>query len=192
MKKKPYISAPWRLAAATVLLLAGCSSDPDNDASATTPSDSPTAQSSSPMSSDEPVGEPTFAPEPGEVFRLPEGKEWATLREGRYAAWGMSGSLRYEVDVPDGWRVLFGTYINSPERRGTFFVARTPKDKTKRPVHPCRDHSLRLVGPSVDDLAEAMASQPVWRVTKPRPVSLDGLRAIYMEVKLPARFDPAD
>jgi hypothetical protein len=96
------------------------------------------------------------------------------------------------VDVPDDWRVLHGTYINSPERRGTFFVARTPKRNTELPVHPCRDHSHRLVGPSVDDLAHAFASQPVWKMTKPRPVTLDGRRAVYLEVKLPERVDPAD
>ena len=198
MKKQRRISAPCRLAAATALLLGACSSDPPaNDVSATTPSETPTATpTSSPVSTDGPTeeqtGEPTLTPEPGEVVRLRNGLEWATLREGRYLAWGMSGSLRYEVDVPDGWRVLQGTYINSPERRGTFFVARTPKHNTELPVHPCRDHSLRLVGPSVDDLARAMASQPVWRVTRPRPVTLDGRQAMYLEVELPTRVDPTD
>jgi len=192
MKKQGSISAPWRLAA-TILLLGACSADPPADeASTTTPSESLTSDPPSSAVPTEQTGEPTFTPDPGDVFCLPEGQEWATLREGRYVAWGMSGSLRYEVDVPDGWRALSGTYINSPERKGTFFVARTPKYKTELPVHPCRDHSLRLVGPSVDDLAHAMASQPVWRVTKPRPVTLDGLRAMYLEVELPTRVDPAD
>ena len=164
---------------------------------ATTRSESPTpTQSSSSVSTeeqtDEQTGEPTLTSEPGEPVRLRNGLEWATLLEGRYVAWGMSGSLRYEVDVPDGWRVLHGTYINSPERRGTFFVARTPKHDTELPVHPCRDHSLRLVGPSVDDLAHAFASQPLWKMTKPRAVTLDDRRAVYLEVKLPERVDPAD
>ena len=107
MKKKPYISASCRLAAASVFLLGGCSSDPPaDDASATTPSESPApTATSSPVSADEQGGEPTLTPEPGEVVRLRNGLEWATLREGRYLAWGMSGSLRYKVDVPDGWRV---------------------------------------------------------------------------------------
>ena len=192
MKTKPGFSAPCRLAVATVLLLGACSSDPSSDdEAATTPSESSTP-TTSPVPSDEPAGEPTYTPNPGEVFKLTEDQEWATLREGRYLAWGMSGSLRYEVDVPDGWRVLQGTYINSPARRGTFLVARTPKRNTELPVHPCRDHSLTLVGPSVDDLADAFASLPLWKVTKPRPVTLDGRRAMYLEVKLPDRVDPAD
>jgi hypothetical protein len=195
MKKKPYISAPCRLAATTVLLLGACSADPSpDDASETRPSGTPTsAQPSSPVASEEQSGEPTYVPDAGEVFKLPEGKGWATLREGRYAAWGMSKSLRYEVDVPDGWRALSGTYINAPEeKKGIFLVARTPKDNTRLPVHPCRDHSLRLVGPTVDDLATAMAAQPVWRVSPPRPVMLAGVPAMYLEVELPARVDPAD
>jgi hypothetical protein len=198
MKKKQGISAPYRLAAASVLLLGACSSNPPaDDASATPPSETPTATpTSSPVPTDGPTeeqtGEPILTPEPGEVVRLRNSLEWATLREGRYLAWGMSGSLRYEVEVPDGWRVLHGTYINSPERRGTFFIARTPKDNTELPVHPCRDHSLRLVGPSVDDLAHAFAGLPLWKMTKPRQVTLDDRRAVYLEVKLPERVDPAD
>jgi hypothetical protein len=198
MKTRRSISASCGLAAATVLLLGGCSSDPPaDDASVTTPGEAPTATSTrSPEPTDGPTedqsGEPTLTPETGEVVRLRNGLEWATLREGRYLAWGMSGSLRYEVDVPDGWRVLEGTYINSPERRGTFFVARTPKRNTQLPVHPCRDHRLRVVGPSVDNLAHAFANLPLWKMTRPRPVTLDGRRAVYLEVKLPERVDPAD
>ena len=73
-----------------------------------------------------------------------------------------------------------------------FFIARVPKNRTELPVHPCRDHSLWHVGPTVDDLARAIARQPVWRVSTPRPVTLDGLRASYLEIELPARVDPAD
>ena len=47
-------------------------------------------------------------------------------------------------------------------------------------------------GPTVDDLARAIASQPVWKVSTPRPVTLDGVRATYLEIELPARVDPAD
>ncbi len=193
MKKQGSTRVPWRLAAATILVLGACSADPPADeASATRPSESPSSDPPTSPAPTEQAGEPTFTPDPGEVIRLRSSQEWATLREGRYLAWGMSESLRYEVDVPDGWRVLHGTYINSPERRGTFLVARTPKHNTELPLHPCRDHSLRLVGPSVDDLAHAFAALPLWKMTTPRAVTLDGRRAMYLEVKLPERVDPAD
>ena len=133
---------------------------------------------------EEQTGEPTLTPESRPLVRLSNAGV-GDPAGGPYVAWGMSRSLRYEVEVPDGWRVLHGTYINSPERRGTFLVARTPKRNTGLPVHPCRDHSLRLVGPSVDDLAHAFASLPLWKMSKPRAVTLDGHRAVYFEVKLP-------
>ena len=89
--------------------------------------------------------------------------------------------------------MLAGTYLNAPtDGHGIFFIARVPKNRTELPVHPCRDHSLRLVGPTVHDLARAIANQPVWRVSTPRPVTLDGVRAIYLEIELPTRVDPAD
>ena len=94
--------------------------------------------------------------------------------------------------MPDDWWVLAGTFFNAPaDGHGIFFIARVPKNRTKLPVHPCRDHSLRLVGPTVNDLARAIASQPVWRVSTPRPVTLAGVPAIYLEIELPARVDPA-
>lgn len=196
MKQQPRFGPFLRLAAAaTVLLLGACSSDPPaDDASATTPSESLTSDPpSSPVPNGDHTGTPTFTPDPGGVFQLPEGKGWAALREGRYVAWGIGATLRYEVDVPDGWRALEGTYLNAPvDGKGIFFVARVPKDITQLPEHPCRDHSLWLVRPSVDDLARAMANQPVWKVSTPRPATLDGVRATYLEVELPARVDPGD
>ena len=44
----------------------------------------------------------------------------------------------------------------------------------------------------MDDLANAMAAQPLWNVTEPRPVTLAGLEAMYLEVKLQDRVDPVD
>jgi hypothetical protein len=169
--------------AAVVLVLTACSADPATDEIAATPHTSASA----------PAEEPTFTSGPGEVVQLHQGREWETLEEGRYAGWGIGGSWRYDVDVPDGWRVLAGTFFNAPtDGHGIFFIARVPKGRTHLPVHPCRDHSLWLVGPTVDDLARSIASQPVWRVSTPRPVTLDGVRAIYLEIELPVRVDPAD
>src|SRR5688572_9958189 len=37
-----------------------------------------------------------------------------------------------------------------------------------------------------------MANQPVSEVSTPRPATLDGIRATYLEVELPERVDPAD
>ena len=141
-----------------------------------------------------PTSEPTYTytSGPEKVFQLPEDSDFGTLRAGRYEARRIGSPLRYEVDVPDGWRVLAGTYLNAPtDGQGIFFVASLPKHRTELAVHPCRDHSLRLVGPTVRDFTRAMQEQPVWRVSTPRPVTLAGNKGLYFEIELPAWVDPA-
>jgi hypothetical protein len=142
-----------------------------------------------------PTSEPTYTYTSGpgeEVFLLPKDSDFGTMRAGRYQAWRIGSPVRYEVDVPDGWRVLAGTYLNAPtDGHGIFFVATLPKHRTELAVHPCRDHTLRLVGPTVRDFTRAMQEQPVWRVSTPRPVTLDGNKGLYFEIELPARVIPA-
>ena len=182
---------PIRLAAAyclltTAALMGACTSNGSKDA------DGPSLAEQT--SSTTPTSEPTFTymSAPGEVFLLPKDSDFGTMRAGRYQAWRIGSSVRYEVDVPDGWRVLAGTYLNAPtDGHGIFFVASLPKDRTELAVHPCRDHSLRLVGPTVRDFTRAMQEQPVWRVSAPRPVTLDGNKGLYFEIELPAWVNPA-
>ena len=88
--------------------------------------------------------------------------------------------------------MLAGTYLNAPtDGNGFFFVASLPNDRTELALHPCRDHSLALVGPTVRDFTRAMQDQPVWKVSSPRPVTLDGNKGLYFEIELPARVNPA-
>jgi len=139
-----------------------------------------------------PAGDPSYSSDPEEPFLLPRGSDFVPMSAGRYEAWRIGSSDHYEVDVPDGWRVLAGTYLNAPaDGHGIFFVASLPRKRTDLAVHPCRDHTLWRVGPTVRDFAEAMRKQPVWRVSTPRPVALDGHQGLYVEVELPARVDPA-
>ncbi len=59
------------------------------------------------------------------------------MRAGRYEAWRVGSPVHYEVDVPDGWRVLAGTYLNAPtDGHGIFFVASLPKDLTDLAATP--------------------------------------------------------
>jgi hypothetical protein len=175
-----------------LVLLGACAADAskdDNSLSAEGTSSATTTPTS------DASGEPTYTytSGPGEVFLLPQDSDFGTIRAGRYEAWRIGSPVHYEVDVPDGWRVLAGTYLNAPtDGHGIFFVASLPHDGTELAVHPCRDHSLWLVGPTVGDFARAMRDQPVWRVSTPRPVSLDGHRGLYFEIELPARVDPAE
>lgn len=141
-----------------------------------------------------PTSEPTYTymSKSGEVFLLPKDSDFGTMAAGRYEAWRIGSPVHYEVDVPEGWRVLAGTYLNAPtDGHGIFFVASLPKHRTELAVHPCRDHSLWLVGPTVRDFTRAIQEQPVWRVSTPRPVTLDGNKGLYFEIELPARVIPA-
>ena len=171
-------------------LLTACTADASKDedgASVTEETSSSTTAT--------PTSEPTYTytSGPGEVLLLPRDSDFGTMRAGRYEAWRIGSPLHYEVDVPDGWRVLAGTYLNAPtDGHGIFFVASLPKDGTELAVHPCRDHSLWLVGPTVRDFVRAMQDQPVWRVSTPRPVALDGHPGLYFEIELPAAVDPAE
>jgi hypothetical protein len=176
--------------AATALLLAACSADPaPRDA---TPAGKTTSPTSTPTHSpgSTPVDEPTLTPEPGEVVTLRSGANgWATMRQGRYAV-HVTPTLGYQVDVPDKWRALGGRFLNTPvESASIFHVAPALANHTRLPAHPCRDHTTRLVGPTVSDLARALRRQPVLRVTKPLPVTLDGRHGLYVKVTIPDRVN---
>ena len=184
---------PIRLAATctllTLLLLSACTADPSKDDDS--PSMADQTSSTTTTSTIEPTY--TYTSGPDDVFPLPKDSDFGTMRAGRYEAWRIGSPVHYEVDVPDGWRVLAGTYLNAPtDGHGIFFVASLPRDGTELPVHPCRDHSLWLVGPTVRDFAQAMRRQPVWKVTTPRPVTLAGHHGLYFEIKLPESVDPAN
>jgi hypothetical protein len=184
---------PIRLAAAycllmTAALMGACTSNGSKDADGQSVAEQTSSTTTTPTS------EPTFTymSAPGEVFLLPKDSDFGTMRAGRYQAWRIGSPIRYEVDVPDGWRVLAGTYLNAPtDGHGIFFVASLPKHRTELAVHPCRDHSLRLVGPTVRDFTRAMQEQPGWEVSAPRPVTLDGNKGMYFEIELPGSVNPA-
>ena len=173
----------------TIALLLACSADPSKDDDALKDADQTGSTTTTPTS--EPTY--TYTSAPGEAFQLPKDSNFGTMRAGRYEAWRIGSPVRYEVEVPDGWRVLAGTYLNAPtDGHGIFFVASLPKDLTDLAVHPCRDHSLFRVGPTVRDFTRAMQEQPAWKVSTPRPVTLDGNQGLYFEIELPPSVDPAD
>ena len=173
-----------RLAAtvAAVLLAGACSGDPP-------PADEAEPAADSPATSG--AAEPPLDAGPAEVVDLSRRGEFVTLSAGRYLARQIGTTMRYEVDVPEGWRVLSGTYLNAPtDGHGILFVANVPRHGTDLPVHPCRDHTLWRVGPTEADLARAIAAQPVWRVSRPTPVTVDDASGFYLEIELPSRVDP--
>jgi hypothetical protein len=114
------------------------------------------------------------------------------LEAGTYVMpmWGRNPDAlpRAMVEVPDGYGSPGGWVVDRgadghPEEFGS--VGFWTVDKT--PVDPC-DGAGKAVdpGPSVRDLVDALRAQPGQVTTVPRPVSVDGRRGLYLEVRLPA------
>jgi hypothetical protein len=168
--------------AATAALLVGCTTDPGPGG----------AVSADPTTTSEPSSgsEPTYSPEAGEVVPLPQGTRWASMRQGRYAV-PLTPALTYEVDVPDHWKVFLGRFLNTPPSgsNSIFFISSAAADDTWVPRHPCRDHTVTPVGPTVSDLAAALRRQPVLRVGEPVPVTVNGNSGMYVDVRIPDEVD---
>ncbi len=87
------------------------------------------------------------------------------------------------VDVPAGYVDEADWYVVS--RDDQEFLGLWTVDQVYR--NPCRKGQAALSdpGPSVRDLAEALAAQRSTRATRPRPVTLDGHRGLALELRSP-------
>ena len=113
-----------------------------------------------------------FAPlEPGTYFIDPDGDPSTALR------------VVYEVPV-EGWSMWIGATKSSDD--GHVMVSITTVTNLVR--HGCRDHSWAdpPVGPSVNDLAAALADLAPFRVTSPpRDVTIYGYSGKHLELTVP-------
>ncbi len=160
------------LAAAT-LVLAACTSSSDADDAASgrdTPDPTETTGSGAEL-----------VPETGNV-ELPAGRH--ALR--------ITPTLTYEVDLPGPRYVSDGIYLHHPHVGGIFVAVAAPADTTTLPRHPCSDLSGTTVGPTPEDLATALAEQPVLRVRDTGPVTLDGAEGVSLTVRTPRGYDAAE
>ena len=89
------------------------------------------------------------------------------------------------IDVPAGYRGRGDGYeICGRGRRGfrhfdTWTVAEVA-------AQPCGGTAWVDPGPSVDDLADALAALPVWESTQPAPRTIGGYEGVFMELNVPA------
>ena len=128
--------------------------------------------------------EPTL---PGGVRVLSQDVDgFAPVEAGRHAV-RVSESLLYQFDLPDRSEVYGGVYLN-PGRGsgGDSIVWLTPANqRTALPVHPCRDHDPKVVGPTVGDLASALNRQPYLTTTKPVEVTVGGMDGLFIKTSVP-------
>lgn len=183
MRRNNILRTSVALAAVTALLGAcsESSADPDDRVDESpSPSSTPTEASSSPTAG---------ARLPDGVLPLPErdaGQEYATLEPGRYHV-PLDETLAIEVDVPetsyahdDGLFIATGPVILKTEVAGEEYGV---------PADPCTAAFVKPVGPTVDDLVEAILDEPTYQVSDPEPVEVGGAEGTYLEIRVPAAFD---
>ncbi|RHW23604.1 hypothetical protein D0Z08_28680 [Nocardioides immobilis] len=186
------MSWSWRLASAATLLLlvTSCGTTASDEDAGDGPSAPSSTAASTPLGTAEPQ-DPVLSPGPGEVLELDQhGSEYVFTKAGRYAV-RLTPDLVYEVDSPDMWEVLDGRFFSTSDfsgGRGIFLVAEAPAGKTWLPAHPCRDRTRVPVGPTVRDLAEALATQPVFEATGPASAAIAGRTGVFLRLTLPDRF----
>jgi hypothetical protein len=88
--------------------------------------------------------------------------------------------------VPSGWTAFRGfaddkNYGPRDAEAGASFVVWEIKN---RYVDPCTDHTLLepAPGPGIDDLVDALATQPGIKAGPPTPVTVDGYRGKFVEL----------
>lgn len=159
-----------QLGLALLVALAGCA--PGTDTTAQGTSSPPTPSEPSPTPTVHDVMElAAFAPlEPGTYFIDPDLVP--------------STPLRVVYEVPDGWSSWIGAAKFAED--GHVGVSITTVTNLVR--HGCRDHSWAdpPVGPSVDDIAAALADLAPFRVkSPPRNVTIYGYRGKHLELTVP-------
>ena len=160
--------------AALTALLGACSASTATHAS----TDSPTGRS---------TGSPAVADGPIDLKPIDAGTE---LEPGRYAVpfWDDDGPARAVVDVPEGYFSAGGWVIDdghgtlAPDEFGDLLFLSGNVGRVD--TQPCRRGRLVKPGPGVDGLAQALATAQ-GRSTRPRPVTLDGHRGLYLVVSAP-------
>ena len=142
----------------------------------------------------DPTGPTTTASEPSAtptVQDVMELEKFAPLEPGTYFIdpdSDPSTPLRVVYEVPEGWSQWFGAI----KFAGDGHVAINITTVVNLVRHGCRDHSWAdpPVGPSVDDLAVALADLAPFRVTSaPKNVTMDGYRGKHLELIAPDLHD---
>ena len=167
------------LALVVMLALGACTSGSEAADAPASPAQTPSdANTTAPSETD-----------PGPAVQdIMELEPFAPLEPGTYSIdpdLDPSTLLRVVYEVPvDVWRQWIGAA--KPADDGHVMASITTVTNLVR--HGCRDHSWAdpPVGPSVDDLAAALADLAPFRVTSPpRNVTIDGYRGKYLALTVP-------
>jgi hypothetical protein len=129
---------------------------------------------------------PTATPQP-----LPLGE--TNLQPGTYRL--TSAGLNAYITVPAGWRNLGQSGVNGGSSDDMFIVFwPNPDDFNEVYTDPCNWSTTIIdppVGPTVDDLANALAAQAMRGDAVPTAVTIDGYEGKYLEMSVPTDMDLA-
>ena len=124
-----------------------------------------------------------------QATRLADVAADTALTPGRYAMGFSSDQADAPmalIDVPAGYRGGGDGYEIAAEEDGIGFRHFGTWTVAEVAAQPCGDTAWVDPGPSVDDLADALAALPVWESTQPAPRTIGGHEGVFMELNVPA------
>jgi hypothetical protein len=145
------------------------------------------ATASSP--STEPTPEPTMASASASTL-VPALADQDPLDAGRYTVDAGPG-FNVTVDVPSGWSANGGWVVIGPQGNdepdgmairfysGTLNLYNNPASTADGQLEP-------PVGPTVDDLVQAIVAHPAWTASEPTAVAIDGNSGQLVQVTIPS------
>jgi hypothetical protein len=158
---------------AAFLLLASCMNDDPQARPDAAPTDGESAAGTTPETADVILDE---------VLEHGPGR-WAMT------AFGAADAPMAVLDVPDGF-VGRESWVWTADGRERAFGQLAYWSPTRVLADPCDvDKPSPPLGPTVEDLATALAAQKGTATTKAVPVVLDGHRGLYLELSSPAGLD---
>ena len=115
------------------------------------------------------------------------------LAPGTYSI--VRGSLKATITIPGGWGNLDQRGVTSNDSSAVVVFWPFPADFNEVYADPCHWKTTAIepaVGPTVDDLANALAAQAMRGEAVPTAVSIDGHSGKVLEMSVPSDLDFAD
>lgn len=161
------------VAAVLLVIVTACGgsgiAEPRASAPSATPSDTPDSTTTPFPHETEPV-----AIEPG-TYRIPS------------SSWSVAD---FTVTFPEGWTVQYGhVYASNPDEDDEFGFYAVVVDDIFADACEGETGGLTEIGPSVDDLAEALLQQPGPEANGPIDTTLGGYPAIQIDLTIPGALD---
>lgn len=139
------------------------------------------------------MASPTPGPTTGGAQEVPRVYDFSVLEPGRYfIAYEWHTDVPFSFTMPSGWvSENFGRTVSKhPDQPHEMGWNPYVIDKIFSDACSADDESEVDVGPSVDDLVEALLSQPGPAASSPVDITMDGYHGKRVDLTVPAGFAP--